>query len=172
MKMLDKIFTEEDVEKVSEKILKKTSEKIKTMIADEFYQENSAFLYDHYHYLSNGIKDELIKEISDEFIKDPSNYLYCGLRKKIFEENKELITNTIVEEGIKNDIENIILKYTYRSNYFNWQYKDGIIQFIFNNWAELEKDVRINNGLLSQIDNLKSRILWLEEELNNKNYTE
>lgn len=100
MNSLDKVFTEENVNEVSEKILKSSIEKIKEEFSNNFYHELDAFVYEHYSNAKDKIEKELIKEITEEFIKEPMNYKYAKLREKLFLENKELLVKTLTDEAI------------------------------------------------------------------------
>ena len=74
METLNKVFTEKQVDEVSDKILKSTIEKIKSELSDKYYNEISSFIYEHYSNASDTIHENLIKEITDEFVNDPKNY--------------------------------------------------------------------------------------------------
>ena len=121
MEELNKVFTEQQVEEVSEKILKSTIKKVKSELTNNFYNEMNDFIYQHYNNASDKIHERLIEEITDEFIAEPKDYKFLKLRQKLFNENKEVLTTILID------------------------------------------DERINNGLLRQIERLKSQISGLNE---------
>lgn len=166
MKELDKVFTEKQVDEVSEKILKSTIEKIKSELSDKFYNEMNSFIYEHYSNASDEIHEKLIKEITDEFISEPKNYKFLKLRQKLFNENKELLVTVITDEAIEKSVENVIWQHTDKNYHFNWKWTDAIVRIIGENWHKFKDDERVNNGLLRQIENLKLQISNLQEQLN------
>lgn len=166
METLNEVFTEKQVDEVSDKILKSTIEKIKSELSDKFYNEMSSFIYEHYSNAYDEIHEKLIKEITDEFISDPKNYKFLKLRKKLFNENKDLLTTIITDEAIEKSVENVIWQHTDKSYHFNWKWTDAIVRIISDNWYKFKDDERVNNVLLRQIDQLKSQISHLQEKLN------
>ena len=166
METLNELFTEKQVDEVSNKILKSTIEKIKSELSDKFYNEMNSFIYEHYSNASDEIHEKLIKEITDEFISDPKNYKFLKLRQKLFNENKELLTTIITDEAIEKSVENVIWQHTDKSYHFNWKWTDAIVRIIGENWHKFKDDERVNNGLLRQIEQLKSQISSLQEQLN------
>ena len=166
METLNELFTEKQVDEVSNKILKSTIEKIKSELSDKFYNEMNSFIYEHYSNASDEIHEKLIKEITDEFISDPKNYKFLKLRQKLFNENKELLTAIITDEAIEKSVENVIWQHTDKSYHFNWKWTDAIVRIIGENWHKFKDDERVNNGLLRQIEQLKSQISSLQEQLN------
>jgi len=166
MKKLNKIFTEDQVIDVANKILKKTIEKTKDELSNTFYNELENFLYEHYTNCNDKIKNNLIKEITEQFITNPDDYKFKELRDKIFYENKDKILPTLTEEAIKHCMENILLKYTHRNYMFDWQWKDGIVNIILTNWDKFKNDERISMQFGREIDRLNSRIINLQEKLN------
>ena len=166
METLNELFTEKQVDEVSNKILKSTIEKIKSELSDKFYNEMNSFIYEHYSNASDEIHEKLIKEITDEFISDPKNYKFLKLRQKLFNENKELLTAIITDEAIEKSVENVIWQHTDKNYHFNWKWTDAIVRIIGENWHKFKDDERVNNGLLRQIEQLKSQIRSLQEQLN------
>jgi putative ubiquitin-RnfH superfamily antitoxin RatB of RatAB toxin-antitoxin module len=166
METLNEVCTEKQVDEVSNKILKSTIEKIKSELSDKFYNEINSFIYEHYINASDEIHEKLIKEITDEFISDPKNYKFLKLRQKLFNENKELLTKIITDEAIEKSVENVIWQHTDKSYHFNWKWADAIVRIIGENWHKLKDDERVNDGLLHQIEQLKSQISHLQEKLN------
>ena len=166
METLNEVFSEKQVDEVSDKILKSTIEKIKSELSDKFYNEMNSFIYEHYSNASDEIHEKLIKEITDEFISDPKNYKFLKLRQKLFNENKELLTAIITDEAIEKSVENVIWQHTDKSYHFNWKWTDAIVRIIGENWHKFKDDERVNNGLLRQIEQLKSQISSLQEQLN------
>ena len=49
---------------------------------------------------------------------------------------------------------------------FEWRWKDAIVKIIGENWHKFKDDERVNNGLLRQIENLKSQVNSLQQKLN------
>jgi len=163
MKTLNKVFTEEQVNEVSEKILKSSIEKINNDLNSRFYDEMKSFLYEHYQNVSDSIHKELIKEITEEFIKDPLLYKFAGLRQKLFNENKDLLIKTLTDEAIEKNVEDVIWQHTNQNYQFDWKWKNAIIRIILENWNKLKDDERINNGLLREIEQLKHRLNNIKE---------
>ncbi len=163
MESLNKVFTEEQINDLSTKILKSSITKITDELQGNFSNEIESWIYEHYLNSKSKIENELIRDITEEFIQNPMQYKFAKLREKLFLDNKELLTKTLTDEAIKMSVENVIENYTHRNYQFHWKWKDAIIEIIGNNWHKFKDDERVNNGLLRQIENLKSQI----EELNN-----
>jgi len=167
METLNEVFTEKQVDEVSDKILKSTIEKIKSELSDKFYNEMGNFIYEHYSNATDTIHEKLIKEITEEFVNEPKNYKFLKLRQKLFNENKELLVNTLTDEAIEKTVETVIWQHTDKSYHFNWKWTDAIVRIVGENWHKFKDDERVNNGLLRQIEQLKSQIIHLQEKLNN-----
>ena len=88
------------------------------------------------------------------------------LRQKLFNENKKLLTEILTDEAIEKSVENVIWQHLDKNYYFNWKWADAIVRIIGENWHKFKDDERINNGLLHQIEQLKSQINNLQEQLN------
>ena len=166
MKTLNSVFTERQVEEVSDKILKSTVEKFKSELADKFYDEMNGFLYEHYDNVSNDIHGKLIDEITEEFISNPKDYRFLKLRQKLFNENKEMLVSILTDEAIKKSVDKVIWEYTDKSYCFNWKWLDTIIKIISENWDQFKDDERVNYGLLREISQLKSQVNYLKEKIN------
>jgi len=166
METLNEVFTEKQVDEVSDKILKSTIEKVKSELSDSFYNEMSSFIYEHYMNASDNIHENLIEEITEELVTDPKNYKFFKLRRKLFNENKEVLTKLLTDEAIEKTVENVIWEHTDKGYHFNWKWADAIVRIIGENWHKFKDDERVNNGLLRQIDQLKSQISHLQEKLN------
>jgi len=165
MKTLNEVFTEKQVEEVSDKILKSTIGKIKTELSDNFYNEMSSFINDYYNNISDTIHENIIKEITEEFVTDPKEYKFLKLRQKLFNENKELLIGILTDEAIEKIVETVIWQHTDKNYYFNWKWTDAIVRIIGENWHKFKDDEKINNGLLHQIEQLKSQISHLQSKL-------
>lgn len=166
MESLNKVFTEEQVNDASTKILKASITKITDELQGKFSQEMESWIYEHYLNSKSKIESELIKDITEEFIQNPMQYKFSKFREKLFLENKDLLTKTLTDEAIMLSVENVIENYTHRNYQFDWKWKDAIVQIIGNNWHNFKDDERVNNGLLRQIENLKSQINSLQQKLN------
>jgi hypothetical protein len=166
METLNEVFTEKQVDEVSDKILKSTIEKVKSELSDKFYNEMSSFIYEHYSNASDTIHENLIKEITEEFVTEPNNYKFLKLRQKLFNENKEVLTKLLTDEAIEKTLENVIWQHTNKEYHFNWKWTEALVRIIGENWHKFKDDERVNNGLLRQIDQLKSQISHLQEKLN------
>ena len=88
MESLNKLFTEEQVNDVATKILKLSVEKINDELRNKFVHEVESWIYEHYLNSKNKIESDLIKEITEEFVKNPMQYKFSALREKLFLENK------------------------------------------------------------------------------------
>lgn len=166
METLNEVFTEKQVDEVSDKILKSTIEKIKSELSDNFYNEMSSFIYEHYSNASDTIHENIVKEITEEFVTEPKKYKFLKLRQKLFNENKDLLIGILTDEAIEKTVETVIWQHTDKNYHFNWKWTDAIIRIIGENWHKFKDDERVNNGLLRQIDQLKSQISHLQERLN------
>jgi len=165
LESLNKVFTEKDVEEVSNKILKSTIEKIKDELSERFYNDTECFLYEHYSNVSDRIHKELIDEITEEFVKDPKAYKFFGLRKKLFNENEELLIDVLTEEAVENAIKNVILKYADEDYVFQWRWMDAILKVILENWDKLKDDKRMNSAMLREIEQLNNKINQLQKTI-------
>ena len=166
MESLNKIFTEEQVNDASTKILKASITKITDELQGKFSQEMESWIYEHYLNSKSKIESELIREITEEFIQNPIQYKFAKLREKLFLENKDLLTKNLTDEAIMLSVENVIENYTHRNYQFHWRWKDAIVKIIGENWHKFKDDERVNNGLLRQIENLKSQVNSLQQKLN------
>lgn len=166
MEALNKITTEEAVNLASEKILSSVREKIKDQIADAFYKEMDGYLYEHYQNHKDKLEKELIEQITERFIQKPMEYKFAELRKKLFNENKELLTKTLTDEAIQKSVEDVIEQYTHRDYIFHWRWKDAIVKTIIENFDKFKNDERVQSQFIHQIENLKSQINCLQQKLN------
>lgn len=166
MENLKEIFTEQEVIEVSEKILSKTIDRIKNEIEGKFYNEMKDFLYQHYDNISDDVHKKLIQEISDEFISDPNNYKFVSLRRKMFDENKDLMIDILTDEFIKNKMEDVFWQRFNNDNFFKFKWVEGIVKLISENYNEIIKDESINSALLKEIKNLKEKNIYLQNKIN------
>ena len=166
MESLNKVFTEEQVNDASTKILKASITKITDELQGKFSDEMESWIYEHYLNSKSKIESELIRDITEEFIQNPMQYKFAKLREKLFLENKDLLTKTLTDEAIMLSVENVIENYTHRNYQFEWCWKDAIVKIIVENWHKFKDDERVNNGLLRQIENLKSQVNSLQQKLN------
>jgi len=166
MTTLNKLFTEEDAVVISEKVLASTRDKIKEQIANKVYEEVEGFLYEMYQNNKSKIHGELIAEISEQYISDPTNYKFKSLRDKIWAENKPEIVASLTNGAITEAMENILYEYTHRDYMFSWKWKDGIVKLVLSNWDKFKDDERITQGFGREIENLKSQISSLQNKLN------
>lgn len=165
MKTLEQITTEKEVEQIGEKILASVRDKIKEQIGDALYSELKSYLYEHYSNNKERIKNELIGEIAEQYVKNPTDYAYKNLRRKIWEENKDEIVKSLTDEAIKDSVENVIMEYTHRNYHFNWQWKDHIVRIILQNWDKFKDDERIKEAFGRELDNRQSYIDSLKQQL-------
>ena len=77
-----------------------------------------------------------------------------------------MLIGILTDEAIEKTVETVIWKHTDKSYHFNWMWTDAIVRIIGENWHKFKDDERVNNGLLRQIDQLKSQISHLQEKLN------
>lgn len=165
MEALNKIFTEQDINEVSQKILVKSIAKIKEEIGTNFYHELDSWIYEHYDNAKDKIEKELIAEIVEGFVEDPMLSKYAKLRQKLFSENKELLTKTLTDEVIQKSVEAVIWGHTNIEYQFNWKWKDAVVTIILENLDKFKDDERINDGLIRQINILKSQIVKLQKHI-------
>ena len=163
--IMKNIYDEKEVEKLSQGVLDSVKDKIKDQIADEVYSKIGGYLYEHYTDNKDKIENELIRSITEEYVKKPSDYKYSGLREKMFLENKEELTKTLTDEAIYKSVEDVIEQYTHRNYHFEWRWKDGIARFILENFSKFKDDERVNEWIGRDIERKDNRIKWLEEKL-------
>lgn len=166
MEALNKLFTEQQVVELSEKIMSATRDKIKEQIANKFYEETEGWLYEIYQNNKGKISDELIAEITESYVKDPTQSKFFHLRRKIWEENKAEVLPTLTDEVIASNMEGVLLKHTANEYYFNWQWKDAIVRLIMSNWDNFKDDERIKDQFGREIQRLKDQNTYLQNKLN------
>ena len=170
MEALNKLFTEKQVVELSEKIMAATRDGIKEQIANKFYEETEGWLYEIYQNNKGKIIDELISEITEQYIKDPAQNKFFNLRRKIWEENKSEILPTLTDEVIANNMLTVLMRYTSNAYYFNWQWKDAIVSLIMSNWDKFKDDERIINQFGEEIQRLKIQISYLKTKLEESSF--
>lgn len=153
MEPFDKVFTEEQVVGASDKILQASVKTIGDWLNETFYSEMESFLYEHYQNVKGRIENELLADLAGKYLSDPSHPKFAELRKKLFEENKDVVvkslTDDVIQRSVENTLENLIDS---SANPFAWRWKDKILDFIILNWEKLIRDGRIDSGLLRTID--------------------
>ena len=77
-----------------------------------------------------------------------------------------MLIGILTDEAIEKTVETVIWQHTDKGYHFNWKWTDAIVRIIGENWHKFKDDERVNNGLLRQIDQLKSQISHLQEKLN------
>ena len=77
-----------------------------------------------------------------------------------------MLISILTDEAIEKTVETVIWRHIDKSYYFNWKWTDAIVKIIGENWHKFKDDERVNNGLLLQIDQLKTKISHLQEKLN------
>ncbi len=140
-----------------------SSEEIIEWLTDRYY-DTEGNTDDDTHDMELCFKEKT--DITEEFIQNPMQYKFAKLREKLFFENKDLLTKTLTDEAIMLSVENVIENYTHRNYQFDWRWKDAIVKIIGENWHKFKDDERVNNGLLRQIENLKSQVNSLQQKLN------
>ena len=159
------VYKEEDVIKLADEFAKKSVDKLKGDLVDAFYQDVSNYLHEHYQNNQNRIERQLISSICEEYVKDPKNYKFADLRKKMFLENKEEIVKTLSDEAIASSVENVIEQRISRDYHFEWRWKDGIAKFVVENLEMFKEDKRVQEWITRDIKRRDDRIAWLEEKL-------
>jgi len=164
------MYNEKDVELLAKKTLEKITENVKRDIADKFYNEMSDYLYEHYLNIDDRVKDDLINQISDNFIQNPREYKYKKLRDKIFVDNKEMLISLLTDEAIYNCVEAVILNYSHKSFAFSWQWHDAIAKIIIKNVDSFLEIERIQDMFARElcakdnmIESLKRRLSEIED---------
>ena len=159
------LFKESEVESFVKLFANKTTEKLKENLLDSFYSEVQDYLYQHYDNIKAKIQGELIGEITEEYIKNPTDYKFKKLREKMFLENKDTLTKVLTDEAIFESVENVIEQYTHRNYHFEWRWKDGIARFILENFDLFKNDERVNSWIGRQLENKDNRIKYLESKI-------
>lgn len=169
MTSFDKIFTEEQVEKMAtsyvDKVIVGLKTKINDIVFEDIYRDLKDYIYQHYTNSKDSIEEELIGQITEQYVKNPSEYKFKNLRRKIWDENKDEIIKTLTDEAIKESVENVIQEYTHRNYHFNWQWKDGIVKIILKNWDSFRNDERIKDGFGRELERKQAEIDFLTRQL-------
>ena len=165
MEALNKLFTEQDVNAVAGEILLATKDKLIEQIETAFYDVNKDYLYNIYDNNKDRIKRELIREISEEFVREPDKYDMKSIRDKMWSEHKTELLSTLTDEMVKANVEGSLGMHTSTDYYWHWQWKDAIVGFILKNWDILQNDERISSGLVREIEKLKRTNNRLSVEL-------
>lgn len=173
MKALDSIM-EAESEKMAQAMSEKFRDEIKENIANEFYDRMQIYLYEHYMNLKSRIEADLIRELSDRFIKNPSDYKFKELRDKLWTEHRNEISSAITEEQIGGYLDGILSSNISKEMPFAWKWKDGIAKYILTNWDQFKDDQRISlafgrdrDNLLSLVNTLNRKFDALRLELSN-----
>ena len=159
------MYSEKDVELLAKKTLEKITESVKSDIADKFYNEMSDYLYEHYLNIDDRVKDDLINQISDNFIQNPKEYKYKKLRDKLFEDNKEMLISLLTDEAIFNCVETVIQNYSHKSFSFSWQWHDAIAKIIIKNVDSFLDIERVQDMFARELNQKNNRIESLERRL-------
>jgi len=161
------LFTPEQVEEISGKVLSSITKGIKEQIGDAFYDQMSSYLFEHFNNADDKIRQTLIEQITEQFVKDPTSYKFHELRKKLFNENKEEITKTLTDEMIHDRVEDVIRRYTHDRGYsYAWQWREGVARAIINNWPLFKDSKEIQQVFGNELENKQSHINRLEARLN------
>lgn len=166
METLKKLYDEKQVDDLAKAIILKTKTKFFESVDAELFSSAETFLYDIYTNNKDKIERELIKEITEQFVNDPSQYKFAELRANLFKENKDVLVKQLTNDGIKNDIDNILMDYTHRKYMFHWKYKDGLVSFMLSNWDRFKDDERIKLAFGNELQRLRSLANQLREKLN------
>lgn len=159
------LFEQKQVEELAEKVIGKIKETIKEDIADKLYSEMSSYLYEHYTNADDKIKQDLITKITEEFVKNPSEYKFKKLREKLFQENKEELVSLLNDEQIFESVNKIIWDYTHKEHGFKWKWEEAIAKFIIKNIDDFKNNERIQNMFGSENERLNSYIKSLKQQI-------
>jgi len=162
METLKKVFTEADVEIGAERVLTAAIYKITETLSGSFYHEMESYLHEFYINAKDKIHEELIKEISDEYISNPADYKFDVLRKKMFLENKDLLVETLTDAAISENVNAVIWRHLGSEYHFSWKWKDAIAAFAVENYAKLKDDDRIKCEMIKRIERSENTIKHLE----------
>ena len=162
---MENIYNEEEIKRLADNFSKKVTENLKGDLLDCFYQDIQSYLEEHYQNFHNKIERNLIKSICEEYTKDPSQYKFIDLRKKMFIENKEELIKLLTDEAIEKSVEDVIEKYTHRDYTFSWRWNDAIAKIIIKNIDKFLDNERVQGMFARELENKNNRIKWLEEKL-------
>ena len=160
------LFTEAQVTELANKLYEKRYEKMIGDFDTHFYDDIQDFLYEHYENATDKIKRNLLHNLCKEFIQDPENNKYSNLRQKLFQENKEMLTNILTDDAIKTSVDKAINHWTHKEHPFHWKYKEGIVNFIVDNKELFEDDTWINKSFLLKFNRQDDIIRQLKNEIN------
>lgn len=162
---MEKLFEEKQVEELAEKVLSKVKESIKEDIADRLYIELSSYLYEHYTNINDRIRQDLITQITEEFVKNPSDYKFEKLREKLFQENKDELVGLLTDEQIFKNVEKIVWDYSHKEHTFKWKWEEAISRFIIKHIDDFKDNERIQAMFGKENDRLKQVISALEAKI-------
>ena len=159
------IYNEQEIEKLAENFAKKTTDKLKSDLLDDFYQNIQDYLHEHYNNFKDKVEGDLISSICGTYKKDPKDYKFASLRQKMFNENKEELTKILNDEAIEKSVEDVIKQYTSRDYHFNWKWEDGIARIILKHIDKFSSNKRTQQTFKRENDRLKDKIKNLEAKI-------
>lgn len=163
--MLEEVMSEKKYTEIANNILEKVKKKITDELTETWYKEMESWLYEQYSNVEKDIERKTIDKIAERFIKDKKDYKFEEIRKQLFAENKEELISVLTDDIVTEHLENIFLGYTNKDYFYNWQWKDGIVKFICENWNLFENDNCINQQIVREIKNRDETIQWYKNKL-------
>lgn len=159
------IYNQLEIERVAQGVITSVKGKIEEEILEQTYRKIEEYLYEHYQNNKAKIEEELINSIAEEYIENPKEYKFAKLRKKMFAENKEMLTKVLTDEAIYSRVEAVIEQYTHRNYFFEWRWKDGIARFILENFEKFKDDERVNRWIGRELEMLRTKNDQLQNRL-------
>lgn len=163
--MTKEFLTEELVSEITDKFINEVGLKLRKILIDDSFQEIRDCIDQIYQNAIDAKEQEYIDKISCKFIEKPNSYKFRKLRDILFDENKEIIIKHLNDHAIEETVESIILKNVDVKNYFNWQWKDSIVNIILENFETIKDDDRIQTNFIKEIKNKDNEIRRLQSKV-------
>lgn len=157
--------TQEEIEGVAKSVFDKAIEKIKAEITDNYYNEITSYLYEHFSNFNDRVRRDMIEKLAEEFGSDPSKYEYAKIRKSAYESHKDEILASLTKEVIESGISKAMKGYCDEAYHYSWQWKDEIAKFIIGNKYLFLDDERINAKFLRELQNKDEYIESLKRQI-------
>jgi polyhydroxyalkanoate synthesis regulator phasin len=162
--ILKTYFPPKKVEELAKEIIKEATKQHDEAI-QTFYNSLENSLYEHYENLEERVKYNLIREITEEFVKNPKDSRFKDLRIKLFKENQDLFIPLLTEEQVTKEVEDVLFEYTFRPHYWNNRWNEKIANFILKNINDYAENETIRRVFTDQLKNQKHEINRLKDKI-------
>lgn len=165
MNMIELPIDKDTVRTLAENVLGELTKKIKDDLSEAFYSEMNGYIYEHYENARARVENELLDKLVNQYTNDPEYYKFYKLRLAIFDDNKDKILPSLTDEAIKESIEKVVHRYTHKDYTFEWQWFDGLAQFMCEHYGLFADSERFNQAYTRKVENLENRVKYLEQQL-------